>query len=121
MHRFEALIPSHDQHRDIRSDRHPEFRTLIAGKYLRNRGGLPLRSPTRVSSRRVSMEAYRPMLCVGPRISCCACIWRRAANRLQSTAPLIAADNDSSSLEIVCLDPRLTDAAQREVFLVIRL
>jgi len=34
---------------------------------------------------------------------------------------LIAADNDSSCLEIVCLDPRLTDAAQREGFLVIGL
>jgi hypothetical protein len=43
----------------------------------------------------------------------------RAADSLQLAAALIASDHDPMSLEFVCLDVRLTSAAQREGFLVI--
>ena len=43
----------------------------------------------------------------------------RAADSLQLAAALIAADHDPSSLEIVCLDARLTSAARREGFIVL--
>jgi len=43
----------------------------------------------------------------------------RAADSLQLAAALIAADHDPSSLEIVCLDARLTTAARREGFVVL--
>jgi uncharacterized protein len=43
----------------------------------------------------------------------------RAADSLQLAAALIAADHDASTLEIVCLDERLTSAARREGFAVI--
>ena len=43
----------------------------------------------------------------------------RAADSLQLAAALIAADLDPVSLEFVCLDVRLTRAAQREGFLVV--
>lgn len=43
----------------------------------------------------------------------------RAADSLQLAAALIAADHDPSSLEIVCLDARLTSAARREGFVVL--
>jgi len=43
----------------------------------------------------------------------------RAADSLQLSAALIAADHNSSSLEIVCLDERLTIAARREGFTVL--
>jgi predicted nucleic acid-binding protein len=40
----------------------------------------------------------------------------RAADALQLAAALIAADHDSSRLEVVCLDQRLSDAAGKEGF-----
>ncbi len=43
----------------------------------------------------------------------------RAADSLQLAAALIASDHDPSSLEIVCLDSRLTTAARREGFKVL--
>jgi uncharacterized protein len=43
----------------------------------------------------------------------------RAADGLQLGAALIAADHNPSSLEIVCLDERLTLAARREGFTVL--
>lgn len=43
----------------------------------------------------------------------------RAADSLQLAAALIAADHDPASLEIVCLDERLTLAARREGFTVL--
>jgi uncharacterized protein len=43
----------------------------------------------------------------------------RAADSLQLAAALVAADHDASTLEIVCLDTRLTSAARREGFGVI--
>jgi predicted nucleic acid-binding protein len=43
----------------------------------------------------------------------------RAADSLQLAAALIAANHDPSSLQIVCLDTRLTRAAEREGFSVI--
>jgi uncharacterized protein len=43
----------------------------------------------------------------------------RSADSLQLSAALIAADHDPSSLEIVCLDERLTFAARREGFTVL--
>lgn len=43
----------------------------------------------------------------------------RAADGLQLAAALIAADHDPSTLEIVCLDARLTSAARREGFAVL--
>jgi len=43
----------------------------------------------------------------------------RAADCLQLAAALIAADHDPSTLEIVCLDARLTSAARREGFAVL--
>jgi predicted nucleic acid-binding protein len=43
----------------------------------------------------------------------------RAADSLQLAAALIAADHDPSTLEIVCLDARLTSAARREGFAVL--
>jgi predicted nucleic acid-binding protein len=43
----------------------------------------------------------------------------RAADSLQLAAALIAADHDPSTLDIVCLDTRLTTAARREGFTVI--
>jgi len=43
----------------------------------------------------------------------------RAADSLQLAAALIAADHDPGSLEIVCLDSRLTSAARREGFTVL--
>jgi predicted nucleic acid-binding protein len=43
----------------------------------------------------------------------------RAADSLQLSAALIAADHDPSSLEMVCLDERLTFAARREGFTVL--
>ena len=43
----------------------------------------------------------------------------RTADSLQLAAALIAADHDPLSLEFVCLDGRLTRAAQREGFVVI--
>jgi len=45
----------------------------------------------------------------------------RAADSLQLAAALIAADHDTRSLDIVCLDARLASAAQREGFSVIGL
>jgi len=42
----------------------------------------------------------------------------RAADSLQLAAALIGADHDPGTLEIVCLDERLTDAARREGFFV---
>jgi len=42
----------------------------------------------------------------------------RTADSLQLAAALIGADHDPGTLEIVCLDERLTDAARREGFLV---
>jgi uncharacterized protein len=42
----------------------------------------------------------------------------RAADSLQLAAALIGADHDPGTLEIVCLDERLTSAARREGFLV---
>jgi uncharacterized protein len=43
----------------------------------------------------------------------------RAADSLQLAAALIAADHDPASLEVVCLDERLTLAARREGFPVL--
>jgi hypothetical protein len=43
----------------------------------------------------------------------------RAADSLQLAAALIAADHDPSTLEMVCLDARLTSAARREGFTVL--
>jgi len=43
----------------------------------------------------------------------------RAADSLQLAAALIAADHDPTALEFVCLDGRLTRAAQREGFVVV--
>jgi predicted nucleic acid-binding protein len=43
----------------------------------------------------------------------------RAADSLQLAAALIAADHDPSTLEIVCLDARLSSAARREGFTVL--
>ena len=43
----------------------------------------------------------------------------RAADSLQLAAALVAADHDPGSLEIVCLDERLTLAARREGFTVL--
>lgn len=43
----------------------------------------------------------------------------RAADSLQLAAALIAADHDPGSLEIVCLDSRLSSAARREGFTVL--
>ena len=42
----------------------------------------------------------------------------RAADSLQLAAALIGADHDPGTLEIVCLDARLTSAARREGFVV---
>jgi len=42
----------------------------------------------------------------------------RAADSLQLAAALIGADHDPATLEMVCLDARLTDAARREGFVV---
>jgi uncharacterized protein len=41
-----------------------------------------------------------------------------AADSLQLAAALIGADHDATTLEIVCLDARLTAAARREGFVV---
>ncbi|MGB6604757.1 MAG: type II toxin-antitoxin system VapC family toxin [Steroidobacteraceae bacterium] len=43
----------------------------------------------------------------------------RGADSLQLAAALIAADHDPGSLELVCLDERLTLAARREGFTVL--
>jgi uncharacterized protein len=43
----------------------------------------------------------------------------RAADSLQLSAAIIAANHDATSLEIVCLDDRLTLAARREGFTVL--
>jgi predicted nucleic acid-binding protein len=43
----------------------------------------------------------------------------RAADSLQLAAALIAADHDPGTLELVCLDIRLTTAARREGFKVL--
>jgi predicted nucleic acid-binding protein len=43
----------------------------------------------------------------------------RAADSLQLAAALIVADHDPSTLEIVCLDTRLSSAARREGFAVL--
>jgi len=43
----------------------------------------------------------------------------RAADSLQLSAALIAADHDAATLEMVCLDARLAAAARREGFTVI--
>lgn len=43
----------------------------------------------------------------------------RAADSLQLAAALVAADHDPVALPMVCLDERLTQAAQREGFTVI--
>ena len=43
----------------------------------------------------------------------------RAADSLQLAAALIAADHEPATLEIVCLDPRLSSAARREGFTVL--
>lgn len=43
----------------------------------------------------------------------------RAADSLQLAAALVAADHDPTTLEVVCLDARLTTAARREGFRVI--
>jgi uncharacterized protein with PIN domain len=43
----------------------------------------------------------------------------RAGDSLQLAAALVAADHDPSTLEIVCLDPRLGAAASREGFTVL--
>lgn len=42
----------------------------------------------------------------------------RATDSLQLAAALIGADHDPGTLEIVCLDARLTSAARREGFVV---
>jgi len=42
----------------------------------------------------------------------------RAADSLQLAAALIGADHDPATLELVCLDARLTSAARREGFVV---
>ena len=41
----------------------------------------------------------------------------RAAHALQLAAALIAADHDSSRLEVVCLDQRLNEAIRKEGFM----
>lgn len=43
----------------------------------------------------------------------------RAADALQLGAALVAAENDPSSLDLVCLDERLAEAASREGFRVL--
>jgi uncharacterized protein len=43
----------------------------------------------------------------------------RAAGSLQLAAALIAADHNPTSLDIVCLDARLSRSARREGFTVI--
>jgi predicted nucleic acid-binding protein len=43
----------------------------------------------------------------------------RAADSLQLAAALIAADHDPTTLEIVCLDARLSTAARREGFRIL--
>jgi predicted nucleic acid-binding protein len=43
----------------------------------------------------------------------------RAADALQLAAALIAADHDPASLELVCMDERLRNAARREGFSVL--
>jgi uncharacterized protein len=43
----------------------------------------------------------------------------RCADSLQLAAALISADHDPATLEIVCLDARLTGAARREGFAVL--
>lgn len=42
----------------------------------------------------------------------------RAADSLQLAAALIGADHDPATLEMVCLDARLTNAGRREGFIV---
>ena len=42
----------------------------------------------------------------------------RAADALQLAAALLAADNDPSQLDVVCLDRRLGEAARKEGFLL---
>ena len=44
----------------------------------------------------------------------------RAADSLQLAAALVAADHNPSSLEMVCLDARLSSAARREGFTVVQ-
>jgi len=44
----------------------------------------------------------------------------RAADSLQLAAALIAADHDPTTLDLVCLDARLTAAARREGFRVLQ-
>jgi predicted nucleic acid-binding protein len=44
----------------------------------------------------------------------------RAADSLQLAAAIIAADHDSGTLDLVCLDVRLTAAARREGFKVLQ-
>jgi len=43
----------------------------------------------------------------------------RAADSLQLAAAIVAADRDPSSIEFVCLDERLSDAAAREGFALV--
>jgi predicted nucleic acid-binding protein len=43
----------------------------------------------------------------------------RAADALQLAAAFLAAEKDSSTLEFVCLDERLANAARKEGFAVI--
>ena len=44
----------------------------------------------------------------------------RAADALQLGAAIVAAEHEPASLEIVCLDARLAEAAQREGFTVVQ-
>jgi hypothetical protein len=43
----------------------------------------------------------------------------RSLDALQLGAALVAADDDPASLDLVCLDGRLADAARREGFVVL--
>jgi predicted nucleic acid-binding protein len=44
----------------------------------------------------------------------------RAADSLQLAAAIVAAEGDPASLELVCLDARMNDAASREGFRILR-
>jgi hypothetical protein len=80
---------------------------------------------TRSFGRRASPESLKPLIESGlpPRRRTAERLLRthplRAADILQLSAALIVADHDPSSLEMVCLDDRLTFAARRAGFIVL--
>jgi uncharacterized protein len=98
-----------------------EFASAIARR--EREGALPFAAATAVLERlRALADEWQEVLPTDPIRTAAQRVLRihplRAADSLQLAAAIVAAEGDPSTLDFVCLDDRLNDAAAREGFRV---